>query len=238
MNIIIASSYLRSLANSILDVVYPPVCISCGQSLPNGSEKICDSCWNSIERISREHPLYLETKAKLRAAECVGDLVSVFVFAKEGVLQRLAHALKYEGFESIGREIGKKLGLQMKEWGVSADLIIPIPLHRAKQRERGYNQAELIARGISSVTGIPVRTNIVSRIRHTETQTKLSIEGRQKNMEGAFEMVSSRAHEVNRKICLVVDDVITTGATIQACSKELMKAGALRIIAASVALAQ
>jgi len=144
--------------------------------------------------------------------------------------------LKYQGFQSLGVELGRRIGEQMRDWGVAGDILIPIPLHKIKFRERGYNQAEMIARGISEVTGIQLRVDIVGRRKHTQTQTQLNLDERTENMEEAFEI--DHGELVENRVCLIVDDVITTGATISSCSAELLKAGATRVVAASAALAQ
>lgn len=231
-------SISRNLISPIVDFIYPPICVCCNQLLPDGSQQVCDHCWDSIQRVTKDMPLYLETRTKLLETGHVSDLVSLFVFEKEGAFQNIAHALKYDGFESLGRELGRRLGERMEEWNVSADLLIPIPLHKVKQRERGYNQADLIARGISKVTGTPVLSNAVRRTRHTATQTQLSLEERRKNVEDAFEVRKSYLSELATKRCVLVDDVVTTGATIEACAQKLICAGASNVIAASGALAQ
>lgn len=146
--------------------------------------------------------------------------------------------MKYEGFEKLGVWLGRELGRAIQSTGLQADCLIPIPLHKRKFRERGYNQAELIARGTSEITGICVRSDIVRRWRFTDTQTKLNIEQRKKNMDDAFEVVPGKESAVHHMRCIIVDDVITTGATIQSCAGELHAAGASRVIAASLALAK
>ncbi len=226
------------VVSPFLDFIFPPVCISCNRTLADGSQRVCDTCWDSIQRVTKVHPLYLETRTKLIEGGAVNDLVSVFVFEKEGAFQHIAHALKYSGYESIGRELGRRIGSTIKVWDITADILIPIPLHKAKQRERGYNQAELIARGISKSTGIPVRTDIVRRRKHTQTQTQLSLDERRANMDDAFEIARPSHAVLKGKICILVDDVITTGATINSCARELIDAGAKSVIAASAALAQ
>jgi ComF family protein len=229
---------IQTITAPFLDFIFPPVCISCKRLLADGSIRVCKECWNSIERVTRVHPLFIETREKLIAEGAVSDLVSQFVFAKEGVFQHIAHALKYDGNESVGRELGRKIGQTMVEWGVQTDVLIPIPLHKVKQRERGYNQSELIARGIEDVTGIVLCRDAVRRRKHTQTQTQLDLEGRRKNVEGAFEVKPSAFRAIEGRTCLLVDDVITTGSTIQACARELMGAGAAKVIAASAALAR
>lgn len=232
------SAVFRSITDPILDFVYPPVCISCNRLLPDGKHRICKDCWDSIACLTTNHPLYIETKEKLLAVGAVSDLVSVFVFEKEGIFQHIAHALKYGGYESVGGDLGARLGTTMAEWGIRADFLVPIPLHRAKQRERGYNQAEKISEGVASVTGIRVLRKAVRRIKHTQTQTQLTSDERKKNMEDAFIVNTSNAVLLKGKTCVLIDDVITTGATINSCAKELTNAGVTQIVAASAALAQ
>ena len=131
-----------------------------------------------------------------------------------------------------------RLGNALKEWGLEVDILIPVPLHRIKHRERGYNQSEFIANGVASVIDKPVILNAVRRVRHTQTQTKLTIEERRKNMEHAFERIPRLSNILSGKICLLVDDVITTGATTNSCAQAILSAGAVKIVAASAALAK
>ena len=222
----------------LLDFIYPPVCIACNKPISDGNQKICPDCWDALQPVTRQLPLYQETGTKLLSAGFISNLVSCFVFEKEGPFQHIAHALKYQEFKSLGIELGKQIGRKIIEWEIDIDTIIPIPLHNVKQRERGYNQAELIAQGISLIIGKPVANDVVRRIRHTQTQTKLNLEERQKNMEDAFATTSSAPNVIEGKVCLLVDDIITTGATTNSCAKELIAIGASKVIAASAALAQ
>jgi ComF family protein len=222
----------------LLDFIYPTACISCNRPLPDGSRKICRECWNAIPLLTKNHSLYQETLAKLLAAGCIGDLVSCFVFEKEGPFQHIVHALKYKEYKSFGVEMGKQIGNLIRDWNLEVDIIIPIPLHRIKHRERGYNQSEFITQGISSVIGKPVIIDAVRRTRHTQTQTELDLEERKKNMNGAFQTLPTASKKLHGKTCLLVDDVITTGATTNSCAQEILAVGAKYIIAASAALAQ
>jgi ComF family protein len=182
--------------------------------------------------------LYQETRSKLVESGVVDDVVSAFVFTKEGAFQHIAHALKYTGYQSIGLELGRRLGSAILAQKIHADVIVPIPLHARKLRERGYNQAELIAHGASEVTSIPVRADLVQRSKFTHSQTTLSLDERQKNVEDAFALRRPDSSEIRGKTFILVDDVITTGATIEACGRALREAGASCLIAASSALAQ
>jgi ComF family protein len=226
---------LQNLLDSILDFVYPPLCVVCGRLLDNGKDHVCAECWESIQKVHAQLPLYVETRNKLVRTEFVDDLASLFVFEKEGAFQKIAHSLKYSGVQALGIEIGRRLGTKLSEQAIRAEALVPIPLHKRKLRERGYNQSELIARGCSRTTGIPVRTDLVCRGKFTQTQTMFSLEERRKNMENAFSFVSS---DVKGKTIILIDDIITTGSTIESCADVLKRAGAVRIIAASAALAE
>jgi ComF family protein len=228
----------RSFINSLIDFLYPPLCLSCHRLMKNGGDHVCPTCWDSILIAGRASPLVMETSKKLVASGVVDDLISLYVFEKEGVFQVIAHNLKYGGVQELGTKLGRHLGQVFVRDGIRADAIIPVPLHRRKLRERGYNQAELIARGVSNVSGIQVRCDLVRRKRYTQTQTLLSLKERRENMDEAFEVPTDKRSEVNSKNFVVVDDVVTTGSTMVACAAVLRAAGAIGVIGASAALAE
>jgi ComF family protein len=234
----ISRGSLRSFFNAFLNFVYPPLCLSCQRLLEHGSDFVCPDCWNSIRVATRESTLFTETAEKLVASGVVDDLVSLYVFEKEGVFQVVVHNLKYAGVQELGLELGRRLGQSFVDNGISADAIIPVPLHRRKLRERGYNQAELIARGVSEVSKVPVRCDLVRRKKYTKTQTVLTLEERRRNMEQAFEIAPMKSSEARGKKFVLIDDVITTGSTIVACASALRASGALGVIGASAALAE
>lgn len=228
---------LYTLLQPFVDFIFPPTCLVCRTVLEEEDRHLCRQCWNSIPIVTRSHRVYSETKAKLTGEGIVTDLASLFLFEKEGAFQALAHALKYEGFQSAGRMVGGALGEQMLAWGIAADFLVPVPLHKAKLRERGFNQAESIARGISDVTGWQV-CDALKRKRYTRTQTKLNTEERKKNMEDAFDIPDRKRDVLKGRRCVIVDDVITTGATILACAAAIRESEAVSVIACSAALAE
>jgi ComF family protein len=229
---------LRSFFASITDLIYPPLCLSCQRLLERGGEFLCPDCWNAIQNATEESPLFIETADKLAASGVINGLVSLYVFEKEGAFQVIVHNLKYSGVQALGVELGRRLGKVVIERGICVDAIIPVPLHRKKLRERGYNQAELIARGLSEVSGIPVRCDLIRRKKYTKTQTQLSLTERRANMENAFEVVPIRRCETQDKKFIVIDDVVTTGSTMIACASVLRASGAIGVIGASAALAE
>ena len=169
----------------------------------------------------------------------VDDVLSCFLFEKEGKLQDIVHLLKYRGIKSVGVELGKTLGGYMMQdvRFMSADFLIPVPLHRLKLRERGYNQSEFLCKGISEVTHIPIHSSLIVRKKYTQSQTQLDLEERRKNVGDAFTVHERFLSEVKGKTFILVDDVITTGSTINACARGLVAHGAASVFAAAAALA-
>jgi ComF family protein len=211
--------------------------VLCSNELHEKEKRVCAQCWSSFIRIQKDDPAFLDLKNKFIAAGVVDDCFSLFLFEEKGKLQEVLHLLKYSGFASLGFRLGEEIGRRLIEDAPfqQADILLPVPLHKLKMRERGYNQSEYICRGISSITKIPVNTSLIKRIKFTATQTKLNLEERNKNVTGAF-VVSKRYEKglEGRKVILV-DDVVTTGSTINACARELRKKGVLSVFSASVA---
>jgi ComF family protein len=160
---------------------------------------------------------------------------SFLMFQKKGAVQKLLHALKYRSKPEVGHILGKWYGQDLKKTNVFADcdLIIPVPLHKKRQLKRGYNQSELIARGLAEELNIPVLTDVLCKKNFTETQTFKSREERWQNTFQSFEV--SNAESIRGKKILLVDDVITTGATTEACIYQLNMAGCAEISVASLA---
>ncbi len=224
----------------IIDFVYPPVCPIC-DTLSEGSDGgICATCWESFHRLDPLHPAGDALRARFASDGSVDGFIACYLFQKEGTLQHAVHLLKYRGWKSVGVRLGREIGKRMIEEPAigRADLIVPVPLHRLKKRERGYNQSEVLCEGIAMETGVRVERRLLRRTRYTPSQTTLDIAERRSNVAEAFAVKPSRAGEVKGKGAVLVDDVITTGATISACAAALKSAGAVRVYAAAVALAE
>jgi ComF family protein len=233
-------SLLREfIGTPMLDFIYPPLCFICGSALRANKERICDRCWGTLTTISPDHEVWQEISARFLAEGYVGGILSCFLFEKEGTMQQVVHLLKYQGMKSLGIRLGREIGERMllNDDFRGADMLLPVPLHKHKMRERGYNQSELLCLGIAGVTDIPVETRLLQRIKHTRTQTKLSLVERKENVRGAFRLVSTGTSEIEGKRIVLVDDVVTTGSTINACAQVLRERGAKSVVIASAALA-
>jgi ComF family protein len=165
--------------------------------------------------------------------------VSAYVFEKDGTLQTLLHALKYGGNSAIGKELGEALArrLAMMPWSSRITAVVPVPLHPVKKRERGFNQAEIVAEAVAGGLGVPLRIDLLDRIRHTATQTHLGTKERQQNMAGAFRVRVRAGCAPREEHILLVDDVVTTGATIVEAAGALLASGAAECFAGTVAIA-
>ncbi len=230
---------IRSIWNALLDVVFPANCLACETPLKEGERSVCPACWDSVPRVVEGEATINVLRRRLEERKISAEIYSPYYFEEEGTIQKIVHALKYDGFTQPGIDAGKRIGeLMLRRCSTPAfDCIIPVPLHRSKRRERGYNQSDYIARGIADSLGIgDIETSILKRVHPTKTQTHLSVDERKKNVVGAFRVV--RPSAVGGRHVLVVDDVITTGATVGECVAVLTKAGAKTVSIASMALAR
>ena len=222
------------IITNILDFIVPRVCTSCNIKLSFSEQFICKNCLSQINELSTED-IASEYKRKFSREDYVDDYTSLFVFEEKGKLQDLIHALKYNQKFKIGIFLGELLGDRkenyIKNW--NTDLVIPVPLFHLKKIERGYNQADFIAKGLAQSLGILHKTSIATRIKNTSSQTKLDSTDRLKNMQDAFAIRKPKA-VVGKKI-IIIDDVITTGITVLELAKRLKENGAEKVYVLSVA---
>ena len=158
-------------------------------------------------------------------------------FTKESLVQHLMHQLKYKGNKDLGLQLGRLMGNALKNAARfnEIDVLIPLPLFPSKEKKRGYNQANILCEGISEILSLPVLTNVISRPQHTETQTSKGRIERWKNIEGKFQLIDPAP--VQNKHILLVDDVVTTGATLEACGNEILTAGNVKLSVATLCVA-
>jgi ComF family protein len=197
----------------------------------------CTGCYVVIPRTGY-HTVADNPVAQLFWGRCLLEKAAAFSFYNKGSrIRNLIHNLKYKGIREIGYELGKIYGLSLKSSGFTddIDLIVPVPLHPEKFHARGFNQSEIISSGISDVTGVPLNTGVLARVNVSATQTRRSRYERWINVEGIFSVVNKE--QVREKHVLLVDDVITTGSTIESCANELIKIEGVRVSAVALAFA-
>ncbi|MFQ5606199.1 MAG: ComF family protein [bacterium] len=227
---------LRPFWQSLLDFLYPPNCLICDTYLDSQPGKICADCWFNLPRLPtpvRNIAVHRGVETELSSVQV--ECLSVWEFA-DGV-QTLIHELKYFGKKSIAISIADEMAAVVRAQPdfSAVELILPVPLHKVRQRERGYNQSHLLSVRLAEILQIPVAENLLLRVRYTQSQSKLSLEARQKNVRDAFKVL--RPERIEGKTCLLVDDVLTTGATLSACAGCLLQAGAVKVLATTAAQA-
>lgn len=237
---------LDEVINGILDWLYPPRCMSCGCLLPlatdiatiSGEKYFCINCWRLLEWINEPvcgkcgRPIDVTEADGTICKDCLGKTFhfernySVLVY--DDALKDLIHRFKYHGRPGYARGLGTILFTKLPRLifeGV--DYIIPVPMYRKKERKRGYNQAELLARTLSRHTGIPMRTDLLVRTKDTRAQSSLDARAREHNLSNAFEIY--KKNQIIAKKIIIVDDIYTTGSTLSACSSVFKQNGSSKV---------
>jgi len=233
---------MRALARAALDLLFPAVCPLCAARLGAGRrDPLCGACWASLARLAP--PLCARCGAPVPSeAEATGcadcrDAVPPFDYARAaasygGAVREAIHGLKFGGRRSLARPLGDLVGEQCAAaLADRPDALLPVPLARARERERGFNHAALLAERLGERLGLSVRPRWLVRLRATAPQTDLTAAERRANVAGAF----AAAPAVAGRHVVVIDDVITTGATVRECARALRAAGALRVGVLAVA---
>ncbi|PLX11197.1 MAG: hypothetical protein C0598_08730 [Marinilabiliales bacterium] len=229
MNILSKFEYL-------LNLFYPKICMSCSQALNSQEETICIKCLLRLPKTGfhfhEDNPISRVFWGRIDIAAAT----SFLFFSKQGRVQSLMHNLKYRGQKEVGIYLGKLFGNDLKESPLfqNIDLIIPIPLHPKKLATRGFNQSMMIAKGLSESMELPINEYLQRSI-HTSTQTKKSRYDRWKNVKDIFEI--SESDSLKNKNILLVDDVLTTGATLEAGAGKLLEVEGTKVYIATLAYA-
>ena len=218
-----------------LALVFPKTCCVCKRSLFDFENQLCKICIGSLP-VTNYHlqPQNNDLVVKVMGLTKPNLVMAYLRFTKRGISQKLLHNLKYKNKPEIGMELGALYGYLLKNHGFESnwDMIVPVPLHPEKQRRRGYNQSEQFANGIASVLDIPMNLGLI-RTQFTETQTKKSRMERINNVSEVFS-INKKVIVENTKI-LLVDDVMTTGATLTSCANVLLEANAKLVDLAVIA---
>lgn len=219
-----------SFWHRLLDLISPRLCVICGHRLSVTEECICTSCNFHLPRTDYHRNAYENEMAKLFWGQIpVERATAFFYYEAHAETANILYELKYKGHPEIGEVIGRQFANEIKSSGFfdEIDGIVAVPLARKRQRQRGYNQSLEIARGVSEMTGLPIFDKVVKRTTFEGSQTSKGRWERNENVENVFELTDANA--IRGKHLLVIDDVVTTGATIIACAKELIKAGNVKI---------
>jgi ComF family protein len=227
---------VKSLLRNAVDFLYPPFCILCDAPLPPHLCWFCAPCGASLHVAASLRDACPRCAMDRRTSTCACALAwdrpydaihSLFTF--DDAAQKFIHQIKYQEKRSLAWYMGKTFSRHIPGSFINTiDILLPIPLHYLRKLQRGYNQADHFCRGVADgiARQIPMMTDALRRRRHTRTQTRLNSTQRQKNLAGAFALRPNAAHLLEGRNLLVIDDVLTTGATATECSEVLLKAGA------------
>jgi ComF family protein len=229
--------YLYDFWDDFISLLFPRLCYACGNHLLRNENLICTECYVVIPR-TNYHCVEDNPVAQLFWGRCLIEKAAAFSYYNKGNrIRNLIHNLKYKGIREIGYELGKIYGVSLKASGFTndIDLIIPVPLHPVRKRIRGFNQSESISIGIADAACLPVDIKSLVRTMVSATQTKRSRYERWTNVEGIFKVIDPQT--ILGKHVLLVDDVITTGSTIESCTNELLKFEGVKVSVVALAFA-
>lgn len=229
---------LQDLFSGFWYLLFPQLCAGCQQALNHQETLLCLGCQQELPRCAFHHRSDNAAAMRLAGRLPFQHATSFAYFVQGGLLQHLLHGLKYQGKKHIGHQLGRLFAWELEavDWIRSIELIVAVPLHPEKEKLRGYNQAALVAADMAAVLGIPDGSACLRRNRYTESQTQKSREERAQNVAGAFSVVQSG--RIKGKHLLLVDDVLTTGATLEAAGEALRAVSGVRLSFATIALAE
>jgi ComF family protein len=229
------NSVFTDIIRDFVSLIYPNYCAACADALVKGETLICTRCASQMPQtnyhLDADNPL----KNRLVSRINIRYAMALFRFSKSGRVQGILHSLKYKQQPELGVMLGNLYGDRLAEAGLKTafDLIIPVPLHSSRRRKRGYNQSAKFAEGLAQMLGIPFSDDIMERKIKTETQTRKTKLNRWQNVNEVFEV--SKLDWVQNKNILLVDDVVTTGATLEAAGDCLLQAGCSTLSIACIA---
>jgi len=228
---------LRQNISDVLELVFPSMCVACGERLMAQEKFVCLSCWSDLP-VTHFHETPDNKVAQLFWGRVpIEHASSYFAYRKGSKYQQLIHSIKYKGLKELGFVVGRKYGLELCNSGAFADveLIVPVPLHPKKKKKRGYNQCEWIARGLAEGMQKNVSADNLYRKVFTSTQTRKNRYERFQNVEGIFGVKMPEA--LKGKHVLLVDDVVTTGSTLEACAYALLQVEHVKVSIVTLAFA-
>lgn len=226
----------RDAAGGLLQLLFPHVCSGCGSDLLDSHNAICLRCLAALPRTGFEsipdNPIERKFWGRLEIQEGTAQ----YYFSRNSIVQRLLHRLKYKGDKQTGLELGRLMGRGLLSSGrFCVDALVPLPLHIAREKKRGYNQATVLCEGISETMSLPVWDDVIMRRSATGTQTHHGRIERWDNMKDRFALTDQG--RIEGRHVLLVDDVITTGATLEACGSVLMNEGRTHVSIAALCYA-
>ena len=228
---------LSVIGESLAGLFFPRLCPACSGVLHSNENILCLNCASEFPRTNFHYDPENDVAKLFWGRVMIKNAASFFYYQKGSRFQNLIHEMKYHNQQHLGVDLGRWYGHELLNTSFChADLIHPVPLHYTKQKRRGYNQSEQIAIGLSEVLAIPLETGLIERAINTDTQTRKSKFERWSNVEGIFRLI--RPEKLIKKHVLLVDDVITTGSTLEACAVPILSAEGTTVSILTLAFAR
>ena len=223
-------------SSAVFHLFFPHICVGCGNDILPVENVLCLTCLNDLPFTNFSFHSNNAVEKIFWGRVPVRSVMALFYFTKVSIVQNLIHEFKYKGNKELGKYLGILIGKSLAQSNRFRDIsvIIPLPLFKEKEKRRGYNQSEILSQGIAESMEVPLVTQNVIRIVNTETQTKKGRLERWKNVDKTFQVL--HPEQLQNKHILLVDDVITTGATLEACASEILKVKNTTVSIASLAL--
>jgi ComF family protein len=224
------------IKNSLLHLVFPHVCTGCGTDLVGSDTVLCLKCIHDLPETNFERFANNPVEKKFWGRLPLTSATAQYYFTSESLIQRLMHQFKYRGNKDLGLQLGRMIGDSLnRSHRFKVDALIPLPLFTSKEKRRGFNQATILCEGMAEILKTPVLKEVIRRSQYTDTQTKKGRIERWQNMEGKF--ILDQPNLISGKHILLIDDVVTTGATLEACGIELLKAPGVQLSIATFCFA-
>lgn len=225
------------MLQNLINLFFPKVCLSCTNMLGDNEEHICTNCRHDLPVTNFHFDDSDEIKKVLFGRVKIEHGTALLRFQKKGIVQHLIHNLKYKGHQEVGKFLGEWLGTELKDIDCykKIDTVIPVPLHKNKLKKRGYNQVSLFAIEIANCLNAEYCDSVLVKITNTKSQVNKSRLARWNKSDEIFSV--QNIEQLNNKHVLLVDDLITTGATIEACAIQLLKAKNIKISVATMSIA-
>jgi ComF family protein len=221
-----------------LSLLFPDNCLSCSESLNKGEKMLCSRCRYELPKTDFHKDELNDLNKKFWGRVDIKYALAYLKFHKGGMVQKILYQLKYQGKKDAAKMLGQWYGEDLANYGFheKLDIILPVPLHKAKLRKRGYNQSDLLAEGLSESLNVDWSPNVLVRVEEKTSQTNKSRIERWENVKTIYKLNEPEA--VYGKKVLIVDDVMTTGATFEACAMEILEKGAKEVSVATLAYAE
>lgn len=222
-------SMVKAWGQNLLYLAYPDLCLVCGTALTASEQLVCHACLYQLPKMTCDYREVNEVASLFYGKLPFEKAASGLRYLKESPIQDLMEQLKYKGQKKLGPMLGAFASMPLQRSGFfnDIDVLVPVPLHPAKERRRGYNQSAFIAEGVSKTSGLPVCSTALKRLADTKTQTRKNLYERWQNVDTLFDL--SDTTRLEYKHVLLIDDVLTSGSTLEACGKAVLKAKGAKV---------